>query len=301
MLETPDLRFVAAVAAAPTLAAAARELDVTPPAVSQRLAHIEARLNLRLVERGRGQLTMTADGETLARRAKTILEDLDCLHEDLASQQDSVSGPLRIIAPFGFGRHYIAPIIAEMAVEFPDVAPDLVLSDNPYGLARSGHWDMIIHIGHLADSSLVQRKLASNRRFLCAAPTYLSHFGTPTQLGEISDHACGVIRENQADVTMWSFKDPSGSRKSIRVHPKFASNDGEVVKSWAIKGLGIVIRSEWNVAEDLKHSRLQRILPDYSLPDADILALLSPKTLRAARVQHALEKLAKALSNPPWG
>lgn len=300
MLETPDLRFFAALATTPTLAAAARALDVTPPAVSQRLAQIEARLGLRLVERGRGRLTLTAEGETLARRAGAILDDLERLNEDMAVRRGEIGGPLRIIAPFGFGRVHIAPAIADLAREYPGIAPDLILSDDPYGAARSDNWDLIIHIGQLADSTLMQRKLAPNRRFLCAAPDYLARNGTPTHPDELRDHACGVIREDQADVTMWGFTGPDGERHSVRVRAAFASNDGEVVKSWAVRGLGIVLRSQWSVADDLKEGRLQRVLKDFTPPDADIVALLNPRTLRTARTECALEKISKVLSHPSW-
>jgi DNA-binding transcriptional LysR family regulator len=300
MLETPDLRFFSTLARSPTLAAAARALDVTPSAVSQRLTQIESRLGLRLVERGRGRLTLTAEGETLARRAGAILHDLDNLNEDMASRRGEVSGPLQIIAPFGFGRIHVAPMIAELACTFPGIAPDLILSDDPYSAAGTENWDLIIHIGKLADSTLVQRKLASNQRFLCASPEYLARHGRPLQIADLRDHACGVIREDQADVSLLGFTGPDGVQSSVRIHPAFASNDGEVVKSWAVQGLGIVFRSEWSVASELKDGILERVLLDFALPDADITALVSPRTLRTARVECALEKLVSYLSVPPW-
>jgi DNA-binding transcriptional LysR family regulator len=300
MLDSPDLRFFSALAMESSLAAAARVLNVTPPAVSQRLAQIEQRVGLRLIERGRGRLILTAEGEMLARRAGAILDELAVLDEDLAAQRREVSGPLRIVAPFGFGRIHVAPVIAALLNDFPSIAPDLVLSDDPYSASGTENWDLIIHIGQLADSSLVQKKLASNRRFLCAAPDYLARNGTPRDPDDLRNHVCGVIREDQADVTMWGFTGPDGARHAIRVHPAFASNDGEVVKSWALAGMGIVQRSEWNVAAEIGDGRLVKVLEGYALPDADIVVLLSPRTLRTARVQHALEALEVSLSFYAW-
>ncbi|UWR55874.1 LysR substrate-binding domain-containing protein [Phaeobacter inhibens] len=300
MLETPDLKFFTTLAAAPSLAAAARELEVTPSAVSQRLAQIEARLGLRLVERGRGPVVLTAEGDRLVRRAKTVLTDLSRLNDELVGLRGDVAGPLRIIAPFGFGRIHIAPIIGKLALEFPSITPDLVLSDDPYGAAASDNWDIIIHIGQLADSSLVQRKLTANKRFLCATPDYLKAHGEPRHPQELLKHACGVIREDQADVTMWSFKDPKGSRHSIRIRPAFASNDGEVVKAWACQGLGIVMRSEWSIARELRENKLRLVMEDYTLSSADVIALVSPKSLRTKRVEHLIDKLIEecALNRP---
>lgn len=300
MLETPDLRFFAALASAPSLAAAARELNVSPPAVSQRLTQIEHRLGLRLIERGRGRLVITVEGEILARRAGAILGELAALNEDMAAQRYDVSGPLRIIAPFGFGRIHVAPVIVDLIKKFPSILPDLVLSDDPYTAASSDNWDLIIHIGQLTESALVQKKLASNRRILCASPHYLAREGVPGHPEELCNYSCGVIRENQADVTMWGFTGPDDKRHSVRIHPAFASNDGEVVKSWAADDMGIIQRSEWNVAAELADGRLKQILETYIMPDADIIALISPRTLRTARVQHALEALTAALSFCPW-
>ncbi|WP_247642775.1 LysR substrate-binding domain-containing protein [Roseibium sp. TrichSKD4] len=224
-----------------------------------------------------------------------VLTDLSRLNDELVASRGDVAGPLRIIAPFGFGRIHIAPIIGKFAQEYPEITPDLVLSDDPYGAAASDNWDIIIHIGQLADSTLVQRKLASNKRFLCASPDYLRAHGEPAHPDELHKHACGVIREDQADVTMWGFTDPEGSRHSIRIRPAFTSNDGEVVKAWACQGLGIVMRSEWNVAAELRDGRLRQALKKFALPDADIVMLLSPKTLRTERIKRLVERLVEGV------
>ncbi|MDA8747005.1 LysR substrate-binding domain-containing protein [Litoreibacter sp.] len=296
MLETSDLKFFISIASAPSLAAAARSLDVTPPAVSQRLALMEDRVGLRLVERGRRYLTLTAEGEALARKSDEILTRLAVLNENLVAQRGDVAGPLTIIAPFGFGRLRVAPAMNVLLREFPEISLNLVLSDDPYGSAAKDNWDIIIHIGQLKDSSLVQRKLASNQRFLVALPDYLARHGEPSGPEDLSGHSCGVIREDQADVTMWHMKDAEGEDHSIRIKPDFTSNDGEVVKSWALDGFGIVQRSEWNVVDELADGRLVKVLSDYTLPDANIVALLSPRTLRSARVDQALAKLTEVFS-----
>ena len=300
MLETPDLRFFAVLAEAPTLSAAARTMDVSPSAVSQRLAQIETRLGLRLVERGRGRLVLTAEGEHLARRTVVVLDDLAALNEDMVAHRQDVIGPLRVIAPFGFGRVHVAPVIAHLVQSFPGISPELFLSDDPYGAAGSENWDLIVHVGQLADSSLVHRKLASNRRLLCAAPDYLARYDMPEHPNDLRNHFCGVIREDQADVTMWGFAGIDGEHHSIRIRPAFASNDGEVVKSWAVQGLGIIMRPEWTVTEELADGRLVHVLENCTLPDVDIIALLSPRTLRTARVKCALEGLMSYMSCQPW-
>lgn len=298
MIDLADLRFIQAVSRAPSLAATARALDVTPPAVSQRLALLEARLKLKLVERGTGALRLTAEGEMMAMRADTILKGLVDLEGDLAERRGAMSGPLRVVAPFGFGRLHVAPLIGSFSLENPEVNPILTLTDDPRGAMRSETWDVLVHVGRLPDLDLVQRKLAANRRFLCASPDYLGREGHPAAPSELARHRCGVIRENQADVTLWALDGPAKKRVSVRIQPAFASNDGEVIREWALSGLGIVERSEWSVAEDIRAGRLLRVLPKWSLPDADIVALLNPRSVRASRVEAFLNHMLEAYRHP---
>jgi len=299
-MESHDLRFFLSLAKASTLSEASRVLGVSPPAVSQRLALIEERIGMRLIERGRGLSVLTSEGELLARRAAILVQELDELNEELATQRSALSGPLNVIAPLGFGRAHVAPILGELTKLHPGIIPELRLSDDPVGSASKETWDIIIHIGTLKDSTLVQRKLAPNRRLLCAAPEYLRLNGAPKHPKDLKDHACGAIREDQQDATMWNLKGTNHIKHSVHILPKFASNDGDVVKSWAAQGLGIVARSEWDVFDELKSGNLIRVLEDYNLPDADIVALLNPKTLRSKRVAKAIEAFSDTLKNPAW-
>jgi DNA-binding transcriptional LysR family regulator len=300
MIDLADLRFIEAISVAPSLAAAARALDVTPPAVSQRLAQLEARLKLKLVERGAGVLRLTAEGEMMAARAQRILADMVDLASDLAERRGAISGPLRVIAPFGFGRLHVAPLIASFSMRHPEVSPMLTVTDNPLGALRMEAWDVLVHIGHLPDLDLIQRKLAANRRLLCASPAYLERYDIPEEPKDLARHRCGVIRQNQADVTLWSFADGSPAsfqkRRTVRIEPAFASNDGEVVRQWALAGMGIVERSEWSVLDDLRSGRLVQVLPQWSLPDADIVALSNPRSVRASRVEAFLHHMMAGLA-----
>jgi len=295
MLSITDLRFFQAVAAAPSLAAAARVLNVTPPAVTQRLAQIEQKLQLKLAERGPAGLRLTAEGGLLAERGAVILTDLDGLADQLAERRGAIAGPLRVIAPFGYGRLKIAPFLAAFALEHPELAPSLTLTEDPRGAMRTDLWDVLIHVGRLPDLGLVQKKLASNRRFLCAAPSYASRHGLPETPDNLSAHRIGVVREDQADVTLWSLVSPKGDIKAVRIHPSFDSNDGEVIRGWALDGLGIIERSEWSICDDLREGRLLPVLPNWRLPDADVVALMNPRSVRAARIEAFVSHLATKL------
>jgi len=122
----------------------------------------------------------------------------------------------------------------------------------------------------------------------------------PNNPSALDEYSCGVIREDQADVSLWSLTNENGEKVSMRIKPTFTSNDGEVIRGWAVEGLGIVERSEWSISADLQAGRLIQILPDWSLSTADIVALVNPHIIRAARVEAFLEYLVNQLSSPPW-
>lgn len=297
MLTLDDLRFFAVVAARDSLADAARKLDVTPPAVSQRLAALERRLGVRLVERCRGGTQLTTEGEMVAMRARVVLDELDDLQSQMAAHRDELFGPLRIAAPLGFGRRHVAPVVAEFQALHPKVTIDLFLFDRLREPVDSFH--LVVHIGGRRDSAESLVKLAPNDRVVCAAPEYLARRGEPSTAADLRRHDCLALRENKEDATLWRFvrKDRS---VTVRVEPRLASNDGGVVREWAVRGLGVMVRSEWDVADDLRAGGLVRILADHRAPAADVVALLGARHSRLARTQSFLDHLRHSLSPPPW-
>jgi len=299
MLSAEDLELFTTICASPSLAAAARALGVTPPAVSQRLAQIERRLGLRLVERNGKGLRITADGELLLERSSDILTRLSSLQEELAARRGATTGVLRLVAPFGFGRRHITPLVPDYHAAHPDVRVDLTLSDRP-GIGLVSACDILIRIGEIRDSDEIATVIAPNRRLLCAAPAYLARHGAPTAPAGLRDHRCIALRENDEDVTLWRFGTPRGDQANVRIEPILSSNDGEVTKTLALAGLGIVVRSEWDVAEDIVSGKLVHLLPDWALADANITALLGRRGERSARVGDFLTLLKQSLRPVPW-
>lgn len=297
MLSLDDLRFFSAVASARSLAATARALDVTPPAVSQRLAGLERKMGVRLIERERNGIRLTDEGDLVAARARAILLDLEDLESEVAARRDELSGPLRVAAPLGFGRRYLGPLISRFHEDHPGVSVDLALSDRPP--EANARIDIAIHIGELRDTSSILVKLAPNDRIVCASPDYLARAGTPTELHDLQRLDCLALRENDEDSTLWRFT-RGDQHLSVRVRPKLASNDGEIVREWALEGRGVIIRSEWHIADDLKAGRLVQVLHDFKPPVANVVALLGPSRARLARTQRFLEFLKAALNPAPW-
>lgn len=298
-LTSADLQFFVIVANASSLAAASRSLDVSRSAVTQRLAQLEGRLRCRLLDRTTRHVRVTEEGQLLLERASLILRDLDEVANTLGERHDVVSGHLRVSAPLGFGRRYIAPAAAAFRRLNPAVTMTLTLTDRP-AVGDETQWDLIVHIGELRDSSLVMVRLAANERIACAAPKYLETHGEPVQPGDLAAHACLALRQNEEDVTLWRFVDRHRKTTPIRVAPAMSSNDGDSVRQWALDGLGIMVRSEWDVADDLAAGRLRRVLSRYRLPAADVVALLGRRAGRTARVNAFLKLLQERLHPNPW-
>lgn len=299
MLNSDDLAFFLALATAQTMADAARRLDVTPSAVTQRLSGLEKRLGLGLIDRSGRRMALTDEGEMLVEQARRICADIAGLADALASRRGHVSGHLQVVAPLGFGQRYIAPMVARLRRANPEVTASLMLTDRPASLAADT-WDVMVHIGELRDSSLVMHKLARNRRILCAAPAYLRQRGTPRHPDELHEHDCIALRENDEDVTLWRFRHRDGATATVRIEPALASNDGGTARLWAQAGMGIMVRSEWDVADQLRQGRLAELLPEWRLPDADIVALVASRKARSARTEHFLKSLHELGLNAPW-
>ena len=156
-----DLAFFSLLVKHGNLSAAARELGLTPPAVSTRLAKLEQRLGVRLLN-----------------RSTRILADLQALERSVSSSRAQPQGLLRLNATFGFGRAYVAPAVSDFARQSPEVEVPLRLTDRPLNLIEEG-FDVAVRFGDLPDARLTARKIASNRRLLCASPRYLETFGAP--------------------------------------------------------------------------------------------------------------------------
>lgn len=291
MISLADLQFVEALARAGSLSGAARALNVTPPALSMRLKKLERSLGVSLVVRSSRRVRFTGEGEHLVHEAQELLGRIGALPEALAREGSGLSGPLRIVAPFGFGRLHVAPLVARFAERHPAVRVTLDLSERPW--TDSEESDVVIHIGAVRDSTWVAHVLARNARWVCAAPAYLKRRGTPAEPRDLLDHDCLCVRENNEDVTLWRHR-RNGRAGSVRVTPSLTSNDGEVVRNWALAGLGIMLRSQWDAAPFVKLGALKRILAPWDFEGADVLALVPARRGISARVTQFVDFLKES-------
>lgn len=233
-----------------SLAATARELNLTPPAVSRRLSQLEERLGVRLLNRTTRRINLTSEGEVYFQNAQRILSDIDEMECLVSSSRAVPKGLLRVNAPLGFGRSYIGPAISAFTNAQPDIEVQLHLTDRPISLPDEAI-DVSIRFGDLPDSRLIAKKVASNRRLLCASPAYLRSAGTPAYPHDLTQHQCIVLRRNDSAYGNWRLSRGKHT-ETIKVHGKLSTNDGEVALNWALEGHGILMRAEWDVAKYLR-------------------------------------------------
>ncbi|BCQ55578.1 LysR substrate-binding domain-containing protein [Burkholderia gladioli] len=305
MLDLDDMRMIRALGAARSLAAAARLLDLTPPAVTSRLQRLEERLGLRLALREARGVTLTEEGRQLLQEAVELLERIESIPARLAGDSGQVGGKLRIVAPFGFGRAHVAPIVRDLHRDHPRLQISLQLADNPFAAAPEA--DVVVHIGQIRASSWIGHHLAPNERLLCASPE-LARRLVLSHPSELTRYPCLCLRENDEEQLRWRFTPdlpprrgaPPAKPVTVRVSGLLGSNDGTVISDWAAAGLGIIERSEWDAAPLIAAGRLVRVLPGWRLAPAPVMALVPDRRQLTIRQRLFLEAARRALDPPPW-
>lgn len=284
-----DLEFFVQLVKQGSLAALARDLGVTPPAITARLAQLERRLGVRLLNRTTRRISVTHEGEIYLASGARILSDLEELEQNVSSSKAVPKGLLRINATFGFGRQHIAPAIVEFARRYPQVEVQLELTDRSVNLADKA-FDIGIWFGTMPDSRLVARKIVSNRRLLCASPGYLALHGEPATPRDLQTHRCIVLRESDAAFGTW-YLTRANKQEAVKVRGVLSTNDGETGVLWALEGFGVLMRSQWDVHAHIQSGRLVPILTDWVLPSADIHAVYPERANLSAKVSAFIDFL----------
>ena len=283
-----DLRVLLTVIRKNGFAAAADELGLSPAYVSKRIQILESTLGARLLHRTSRRVSLTEDGERVQRWALRILDDFQQLHDELADAHDSPRGRLHICSSFGFGRNHVAPAISLLAERYPALEIRLDLFDRVVDIINEG-FDLEIRVGDDIPGQHIGRRLVSNRRVLCAAPSYLQRRGTPQTLDELQQHDCLVIKERDNAFGIWDL-DHDGTQESVRVSGPLSSNNGEIVLQWALDGRGMLLRSLWDVRPLLADGRLVQVLKDYS-QNANVWAVYPTRLAHSGKLRACVEFL----------
>jgi LysR family transcriptional regulator, transcriptional activator for dmlA len=293
MLAADQYRLFVRIAASRSFAEVARQLEVSPAAITRRIAAIEQSLGVRLVSRTTRAIRLTEEGELFLTRARAIVHSMDEAEEELRSRSAKPSGSLTISAPLSFGRRHIAPLVGNYARLHPDVGVRLCLSDVSDDLA-AGDFDLAIRVGAPDKGDYIARRILSAGRLVCAAPSYLALYGEPQHPADLQAHRCLAIVRDDIPLDRWMFQ-VDGVAETVRVPVTLASNSGEVVQAWAEAGLGVALKSRWDVMEELASGRLVELLADHCCDRADIFAVYRDKRNLPLRTRSFLDFLTDAL------
>ncbi len=297
MTAITDLEIFARVARTGNMSAAGREMGLSPAVVSKRVSLLEDRLNVRLFQRTTRQLTLTETGEGYFKRVVDILNLIEEAENFVNRRNTTPRGLLKVTAPTSFSRLHIAPFLPTFAEKYPEIELEFHLTDNFVDIIREG-FDLAIRIGELQDSSLVQRKLAADTRVICASPKYLANgtVGIPTSLADLDFHNC--LSAGAQDY--WRLEGPDGEHQ-LRVKGNIRSNSFEFMRDVLLSGLGLGLRSTWDVGPELKSGALQVVLPEYrGSANAAIYAVYPCRDFMPEKVNVFIEYLAGLYGPEPY-
>lgn len=286
-----EMAFFSLLARCGSFSRAARELGLSTPAVSKRLAQMEERLGVQLLNRTTRRVSLTQEGETYLQHARRILVDIEDMERLVCSAVAAPQGLLRVNATPGFGRNHIAPLISRFVKQHPLVQVELQLTVNPPPLGEDA-FDVCIRFGEPPDARVVARQLAPNRRLLCAAPAYLAAHGMPKVPHDLIHHNCIGIRQGDDGYGVWRLS-AGKQTETVKVRGNLSTSDGEIAVNWALDGHGIVLRAEWDIAKYLRSGRLRQVLEGWQTPPADIHVVYPQRHQLSARVRAFVDFAAR--------
>lgn len=295
MTNLGDLEIFAKVAATGSMSLAGRALGFSPAVVSKRIKRLEDRLGTRLLQRTTRQISLTEAGQGFYDRVLGILAGLEEAEFYISGRSAQMHGTLKVSAPTSFGRMHIAPHLKAFMDAHPDLAINLVLSDEFSDIVGGG-FDLAIRIAELTDSSLVARRLAPVRRVLCASPLYLATHGAPNSIEDLKHHRCLPAHNND----IWRLDGPEGAL-SMRPEGMLITNSSEVIREAVIAGLGVALRSTWDIGAELKSGQLLQVLPAYEGSRSVTLSAVYPsRQFLPAKVRLFIDYLAELYGPVPY-
>ncbi len=291
-----EMRAFLEVARRQSFSAAAKALGLTSSSVSKQIARLEERLGVQLLRRTTRRVSLTEAGHLYAERTGRILADVEEAERAVADLDGTPRGTLRISALPILGTLRVAPAVLACRARYPELRIDLDITDRLVDLVAE-RIDVAVRLtAAISPASLVARRLADDRRVLCASPRYLRRHGTPRRLEDLADHDC--ITLNQEPVARWTLLGPEGERV-VPVSGTFRSSDTVTLRDAAVAGLGLANLPDYVVQEHLESGALRRVLPEYGTSKRAIFAVYATPARAAVRV--LVEALAKAMGSRAAG
>ncbi len=294
-MKIDDLQLFTLAARHGSLTAAGKEIGLSPAAASARLTALERDLGTSLMARTTRSLSLTADGTAFLNHAERALAELENGRAGLSASSATPRGLLRATVPGPFGRKHVLPFLPEFREKYPDVQLDIQLSDEIINLIDEGY-DLGIRIGVAADSTLTRTRLAPNRRIVIASPEFVKKNGMPKR----PEDCAGFDAVYQPNLRNWRFTRGT-ENVSVRVNGPIRSTSGAVIHDAVLMGLGIALKSIWDVGPDLKEGRLVQVLADWNFDnDGEIYAVRPPSTFTPPKTRALIDMLKKKYGPTPY-
>lgn len=296
MSNLTDMEIFARVVTAGSMSAAGREMGLSPAVVSKRIRRLEDKLGTRLLQRTTRQIALTEAGHGFYDRVLAILASVEEAETFVNRGSAQARGTLKVSAPTSFGRMHVAPYLGRFLEANPDLYVSLDLSDEFVDIVGEGY-DLAIRIAELSDSSLVARRLAPVHRVLCASPSYIERHGEPKSIDElVANH----VRVAAAAQDPWRLMGPRGV-EIVKTSAPLRTNSSEVVREAVLAGVGIALRSTWDVGPELRDGKLQIVLPQYrASKDVGLHAVYPTRRFLPAKVRVFIDFLAQLYGPQPY-
>lgn len=289
------LKLFVRIASTNNISMAGQELGLSPAVASSHISKLEEGLGVRLIHRTTRKVSLTEEGTSLLPHAQEVLASVEAARSSVGAGESSPSGILRVSAPASFGRLHMMPALKGFMDRYPDLTVDFRFSDSIIDLVEGG-FDVAIRDAELKDSSLIARKLASDRRIVCASPDYLLAHGEPRHPSELPQHQCVHIM----GLDTWHFSDADG-QLSIKTQGRFRTDNGDAMRDATIDGIGISMNSTWSVYQALRSGDLVEILKDYPLvSEAAIWVVYPSSRLIAPKVRAFIDYFALYYGQPAY-
>ncbi len=294
-MNVQHLKLFVRVAALHNISQAGSELGLSAAVASAQLNKLEQSLGVRLLHRSTRRVALTDEGKAFLPHAEDVLASVEAAQEVIGGAGSEPAGTLRIAASASFGRMHLIPALAAFNLRYPKINVDLRLSDTIVDLIEGG-FDMAIRIAALPDSTLVARKLATDKRILFASPDYLARHGTPQSLEQLKEHNCITL----AGLDLWAF-DSSEGIKTVKVQGSLRIDNGEAVRDACVAGMGLAISSTWCAYHHVLRGELVPILTAFPLQERTAIWSVRPNArMMPHRVRVFIDFLEERFGSPPY-
>ncbi len=287
-MDIQDMRIFARVAAVQNLSAVGTELGLTPGTISKRIQALEDELSARLFDRTTRSIRITEEGATFLLHVERILAEIEAARASVDDKVSNPKGTLKVAAPSGLAARFVQPALCKFLSTYPEIEVQIDVMDRPVNLQEDGY-DLALRTGSLSDSSVIAKRLATDRHIVAASPAYLARRGNPARVEDLGNHSCLVL----GDRAVWSFS-KAGAESSVRVTGPLKSNNGELLCQAAVEGRGIIRASEMEILPELKSGELVPLLTDYEVTgNAAIWALYPSAKHMLPRMRVLLDFLTE--------